>query len=72
MSFSLMLCIYAINCEERREKVQQMNRLFEDTRYEEVTPEDLTSIKIAMVGGRGGMATNSGHWYNCINGHPVS
>ncbi|CRL28667.1 unnamed protein product [Penicillium camemberti] len=49
-----------------------MNRLSEGPRYEEVTPEELASIKIAMVGGRGGMATNSGHWYNCTNGHPFA
>ncbi|KAJ5685605.1 hypothetical protein N7536_008224 [Penicillium majusculum] len=49
-----------------------MNRLSEGPRYEEVTPEELAYIKIAMVGGRGGMATNSGHWYNCINGHPFA
>jgi hypothetical protein len=69
---ALHLCDELGNCEELREKVQEMNRLFEETRYEEITPEELASIKIAMVGGRGGIATNSGHWYNCINGHPVS
>jgi hypothetical protein len=40
--------------------------------YEEVTAEELTEIKKAMVSGRGGIATHSGHWYNCANGHPVS
>lgn len=69
---ALHLCDQLGNCEELREKVQEMNRLFEEDRYEEITPEELASIKIAMVGGRGGIATNSGHWYNCINGHPVS
>ncbi|KUM59257.1 hypothetical protein ACN42_g7873 [Penicillium freii] len=49
-----------------------MNRLSEGSRYEEVTPEELASIKIAMVGGQRGMATNSGHWYNCINEHPFA
>jgi hypothetical protein len=39
--------------------------------YEAVTSEELASIKQAMVGGAGGIATHSGHWYNCINGHPV-
>jgi hypothetical protein len=58
--------------EDLRGKVQEMSRLFEGPRYEEVTPEELASIKSAMVSGRGGLATNSGHWYNCINGHPVS
>ncbi|KAJ5470393.1 hypothetical protein N7530_007750 [Penicillium desertorum] len=69
---ALHLCDELGNCEELREKVQEMNRLFEETRYEEITPEELASIKIAMVGGRGGIATNSGHWYNCINGHPFA
>jgi hypothetical protein len=40
--------------------------------YEEVTAEELAEIKKAMVSGRGGIATHSGHWYNCANGHPVS
>lgn len=69
---ALHLCDELGNCEELREKIEEMNRLSEGPRYEEVTPEELAYIKIAMVGGRGGMATNSGHWYNCINGHPVS
>lgn len=69
---ALHLCDQLGNCEELREKVLEMIRLFEGAQYEEVTPEELASIKIAMVGGRGGLATNSGHWYNCINGHPVS
>ncbi|KAJ5271485.1 hypothetical protein N7524_004754 [Penicillium chrysogenum] len=69
---ALHLCDQLGNCEELREKVQEMNRLFEEDRYEEITPEELASIKIAMVGGRGGIATNSGHWYNCINGHPFA
>ncbi|KAJ5769858.1 uncharacterized protein N7511_001909 [Penicillium nucicola] len=60
------------NCEELQEKTKEMTRLFEGPRYENVTPEELASIKIAMVGGPGGIATNSGHWYNCINGHPFA
>lgn len=40
--------------------------------YDEVTAEELAEIKKAMVSGRGGIATHSGHWYNCTNGHPVS
>ncbi|KAH6893145.1 hypothetical protein B0T10DRAFT_436979, partial [Thelonectria olida] len=58
--------------EELRESVEEMARLFEGPRYEEVTPAELASIKSAMVSGRGGIATNSGHWYNCINGHPFA
>ncbi|KAI9155055.1 NFX1-type zinc finger-containing protein 1 [Paramyrothecium foliicola] len=41
-------------------------------RYEEVSAEEVASIKLAMVSGAEGMATNSGHWYNCINGHPFA
>jgi hypothetical protein len=40
--------------------------------YEAVSGEELESIKKAMVSGRGGIATHSGHWYKCVNGHPVS
>lgn len=40
--------------------------------YAEVTKEEIDAIKRAMVSGRGGIATHSGHWYNCENGHPVS
>jgi hypothetical protein len=40
--------------------------------YEEVTAQEVAAIKAAMVSGRDGIATHSGHWYNCENGHPVS
>lgn len=40
--------------------------------YEEVSKEELAAIKKAMVSGRGGIATQAGHWYNCVNGYPVS
>ena len=39
--------------------------------YEEVTADELEAIKRAMVSGPKGLATHSGHWYNCVNGHPV-
>lgn len=39
--------------------------------YEAVTAEELEAIKKAMVSGPRGIATHSGHWYNCVNGHPV-
>ncbi len=39
--------------------------------YETVSKEELESIKKAMVSGHGGIATHSGHWYKCVNGHPV-
>lgn len=66
------LCDTLPNCEELREDVDAMARLFERPRYEEVTPEETEAIKSAMVSGSGGIATHSGHWYNCANGHPVS
>lgn len=40
--------------------------------YEEVSQEEIEAIKAAMVSSRSGIATHSGHWYNCENGHPVS
>lgn len=66
------LCDRLTNCEELREAVDAMARLFEGPRYERVTPEEIEAIKAAMVSGRGGISTHSGHWYNCANGHPVS
>ncbi|KAK5991678.1 NFX1-type zinc finger-containing-like protein [Cladobotryum mycophilum] len=41
------------NGDELRDAVQEMLRLSEGPRYEEVTPEELASIKIAMVSGQG-------------------
>ncbi|TGO66372.1 hypothetical protein BOTNAR_0062g00050 [Botryotinia narcissicola] len=40
--------------------------------YEEVTKEELDAIRNAMVSGRGGIATHSGHWYECNKGHPFA
>jgi hypothetical protein len=39
--------------------------------YQEVTKEEVEAIKRAMLSGPRGMATHSGHWYKCENGHPV-
>jgi hypothetical protein len=64
-------CYRVENSDALRERVEVMLQLFQ-TRYNEVTPEELASIKSAMVSGVNGMATNSGHWYRCANGHPVS
>lgn len=52
--------------------INQSIKLLEKERYEEITPEELAAIKSAMVSGSRGIATHSGHWYNCVNGHPVS
>lgn len=52
--------------------VENMLKLLGKEWYEEVTAEELAEIKQAMVSGYGGLATHSGHWYNCVGGHPVS
>ena len=52
--------------------VEEMMKLLGREGYEMVTPEELAAIKAAMVSGPRGIATHSGHWYNCANGHPVS
>ncbi len=52
--------------------VDESIKLLRKSWYEEVTAEELAAIKQAMIGGSRGFATHSGHWYNCINGHPVS
>ncbi|KAM5360773.1 hypothetical protein ACJZ2D_013519 [Fusarium nematophilum] len=68
---ALPLCSKLGNSDELRESLEGMIRLFEP-RYEDVTAEELASIKSAMVSGSGGIATHSGHWYNCVNGHPFA
>ena len=60
------------NSEQLKNAVQDSIALMQEERYEEVTVEELIAIKKAMVSGPGGMMTHSGHWYNCVNGHPVS
>lgn len=51
--------------------VSKMVKLLRSPWYEAVTPDELAAIKAAMLGGRDGIATHSGHWYQCQNGHPV-
>lgn len=41
-------------------------------RYNEITPAELQSVQNAMLIGRDGLATHSGHWYQCSSGHRVS
>ncbi|KAK8013589.1 hypothetical protein PG991_009182 [Apiospora marii] len=41
--------------------VKGLQRLFKEERYKAVTPDELASIKVAMVSGRGGIVTHSGH-----------
>ncbi|KAK3045280.1 hypothetical protein LTR09_013053 [Extremus antarcticus] len=52
--------------------VSEALRLLQREWYEEVTVEELEAIKRAMVTGFRGIATHSGHWYNCANGHPFA
>jgi hypothetical protein len=52
--------------------VEQSARLLGKEWYEKVTDAEIAAIKAAMVSGRGGIATHSGHWYECKEGHPVS
>ena len=52
--------------------VDEAIKMLRDKWYEEVTPEEIAAIKRAMVSGPGGIATHSGHWYECANGHAVS
>lgn len=55
-----------------RQAVIAATKMLDKEFYEAVSGEELESIKKAMVSGRGGIATHSGHWYKCVNGHPVS
>lgn len=52
-----------------RAEVEGARRLLGKEWYEAVTPEELAAIKKAMVSGPRGIATHSGHWYRCENGH---
>ncbi|KAK8143852.1 hypothetical protein G3M48_006653 [Beauveria asiatica] len=55
-----------------KEAVRRIIQLLQAERYEAVSPEEIAAIKKAMLSGRDGMATHSGHWYNCVNGHPFA
>ncbi|KAF4497117.1 NFX1-type zinc finger-containing 1 [Fusarium agapanthi] len=68
---ALLQCGDLANSEELKERLEEMSRLFEP-QYHAIAPEELASIKSAMVSGPGGLATHSGHWYNCVNGHPFA
>lgn len=52
--------------------VEESTKMLGKEWYEKVTAEELTAIKAAMISGPRGFNTHSGHWYNCMNGHPVS
>jgi len=51
--------------------VEESMKLLQREWDEEVTAEELATIKAAMLSGSGAFATHSGQWYNCVNGHPV-
>lgn len=56
----------------QRQAVERLAKLFGKEWYEAVSKEELEEIKKAMVSGSRGIATHSGHWYNCVNGHPFA
>lgn len=58
--------------DQLRKGVEQSLQLLGREFYAEVSKEEFEAIKQAMVSGRGGIASHSGHWYQCLNGHPVS
>ncbi|KZZ90554.1 hypothetical protein AAL_07240 [Moelleriella libera RCEF 2490] len=60
------------HAEELKAAVSKGIEVLQRERYERVTAEELAAIKQAMVSGHGGIATHSGHWYNCANGHPFA
>lgn len=51
------------------EVVDKSLKLLSKDFYAEVTKDENEAIKKAMVSGPGGIATHSGHWYKCVNGH---
>ncbi|KAI9823655.1 MAG: hypothetical protein M1826_007673 [Phylliscum demangeonii] len=60
------------NADGLRRAVEESAKLLGREWYEEVSAVELAAIKAAMTSGQGGMATHSGHWYNCANGHPFA
>lgn len=60
------------NVDEFRTAAEEVQRALGKEWYEAVSAQELEAVKSAMVSGSHGLATHSGHWYNCRNGHPVS
>ncbi|KAF3482227.1 uncharacterized protein GIQ15_04986 [Arthroderma uncinatum] len=60
------------NAKGLRAAVEESIRYMAKEWYEEVTQEEVEAVKAAMVSGSGGIATHSGHWYLCKNGHPFA
>lgn len=54
-----------------RRNVEAAQKVLGREWFEPVTAKELAAIKSAMVSGPGGIATHSGHWYKCSNGHVV-
>ncbi|KAF1930727.1 uncharacterized protein M421DRAFT_99346 [Didymella exigua CBS 183.55] len=68
-----MLCESAFQGRDQlKEGIERSLQLLGRDFYAEVTKEEIEAIKRAMVSGRGGIASHSGHWYNCENGHPFA
>lgn len=59
------------NANALRTAVEELIKLLRKPWYEVVTASELAAVKAAMVSGPSGIATHSGHWFNCANGHPV-
>ena len=59
------------NADNMLKAIDESMKLLGKEWYEEVTAEEIAAIKTAMVRGSTGIATHTGHWYNCANGHPV-
>lgn len=60
------------NADVLRDAVEGSMKMLQKEWYNSVTAGEVDAIKKAMVSGPDGIGTNSGHWYNCANGHPVS
>ncbi|KAL8397632.1 hypothetical protein RB594_004369 [Gaeumannomyces avenae] len=54
---------------ELQAEIEQITRLYVREWYEPVTADEIAAIKAAMLSGAAGIATHSGHWYKCLNGH---
>lgn len=59
------------NAKELQTEIEQISGLYERAKYEPVTADEIAALKTAMVTGAAGIATHSGHWYKCRNGHTV-
>ncbi|KAK2592854.1 hypothetical protein QQS21_009457 [Conoideocrella luteorostrata] len=60
------------HAKQLRRAVQDIHDILQKERYEAVTRDELAAIKQAIVSGPDAIATHSGHWYNCVNGHPFA